>query len=250
MLLRRFTRHVKEQNWFAVFLDFLIVVVGVFIGIQLGNWNTAQQDRRLERGILERLHTEIAAREAEHGEAAAEEADVRRRLYDARMVLLGLVEPRPLTPEECTAVSRSDAPLLPDVGVAVIDELVSTGRLDLLTNAGVRSAVSEVHQLRGRSETRFNTYLRGGLSLIRSYPQLVPFGIAPTDDPEDEDGYTPAFNCDTEGMMEDPAFLNDFAQNVSIYATGGNVIRDNTLVIRTLHEALDEELGLTHGDDE
>lgn len=39
MLLRRVTKHVKEQNWFAVFVDFFIVVVGVFIGIQVANWN-------------------------------------------------------------------------------------------------------------------------------------------------------------------------------------------------------------------
>lgn len=31
MLLRSLTKHVKAQNWFAVGLDFLIVVVGVFI---------------------------------------------------------------------------------------------------------------------------------------------------------------------------------------------------------------------------
>jgi len=45
MLLRRMMEHVRTQNWLAVFLDFVIVVVGVFIGIQLGNWN----DVRLER---------------------------------------------------------------------------------------------------------------------------------------------------------------------------------------------------------
>jgi hypothetical protein len=35
MLLRRVIEHVREQNWLAVFIDFLIVVVGVFIGIQV-----------------------------------------------------------------------------------------------------------------------------------------------------------------------------------------------------------------------
>ncbi len=43
MILRRITEHVKAQNWFAVGLDFIIVVVGVFIGIQVSNWNAAQQ---------------------------------------------------------------------------------------------------------------------------------------------------------------------------------------------------------------
>jgi len=35
MLLRRITKHVKDQNWFAVGLDSLIVVDGVFVGLQV-----------------------------------------------------------------------------------------------------------------------------------------------------------------------------------------------------------------------
>ena len=42
MLLRRITKHVTDQNWFAVFIDFLIVVIGVFIGIQVANWNESR----------------------------------------------------------------------------------------------------------------------------------------------------------------------------------------------------------------
>ena len=45
MILHRLTEHVRRQDWFAVFLDFVIVVVGVFIGIQVSNWNAARQDR-------------------------------------------------------------------------------------------------------------------------------------------------------------------------------------------------------------
>jgi len=35
MILRPLTKHVKDQNWFAVGLDFFIVVFGVFIGLQM-----------------------------------------------------------------------------------------------------------------------------------------------------------------------------------------------------------------------
>ena len=39
MMLRSLMKHVRDQNWTAVALDFIIVVVGVFIGIQVANWN-------------------------------------------------------------------------------------------------------------------------------------------------------------------------------------------------------------------
>ena len=61
MLLRRLTRHVKEQNWFAVGLDFVIVVVGVFIGIQVANWNEARAEYREETGALVTLRGELQA---------------------------------------------------------------------------------------------------------------------------------------------------------------------------------------------
>ena len=48
MLLRRISEHVKTQNWTAVALDFVIVVAGVFMGIQVSNWNDARQTRAVE----------------------------------------------------------------------------------------------------------------------------------------------------------------------------------------------------------
>jgi hypothetical protein len=34
MILRRFTEHVKQQNWFPVWLDLVVVVAGIYIGLQ------------------------------------------------------------------------------------------------------------------------------------------------------------------------------------------------------------------------
>ncbi len=42
----------KDQNWFAVGIDFWIVVVGVFFGIQIGNWN----ETRLDQKAYEQAH--------------------------------------------------------------------------------------------------------------------------------------------------------------------------------------------------
>ena len=55
MLLRRITEHVKSQNWFAVWLDFIIVVVGVFFGIQIGNWNASRLDDQAYEQAYDRM---------------------------------------------------------------------------------------------------------------------------------------------------------------------------------------------------
>ncbi len=58
MLLRRITEHMKAQNWTAIGLDFLIVVVGVIIGIQVANWNDARADERAYQDAMGRLKEE------------------------------------------------------------------------------------------------------------------------------------------------------------------------------------------------
>jgi hypothetical protein len=58
MILRRLTQHIKAQNWFAVGLDFLIVVVGVFMGLQVSNWNESRKNADDYQLALDRLEEE------------------------------------------------------------------------------------------------------------------------------------------------------------------------------------------------
>jgi hypothetical protein len=39
MILRRITEHVKAQNWTAIWIQFVLLVSGLFLGIQVANWN-------------------------------------------------------------------------------------------------------------------------------------------------------------------------------------------------------------------
>ncbi|MEZ5982763.1 MAG: hypothetical protein R3C54_10710 [Parvularculaceae bacterium] len=59
MILRRVIEHVKKQHWTAVFLDFVIVVLSVFVGIQVSNWNAARALKAQERSQLSQLLAEI-----------------------------------------------------------------------------------------------------------------------------------------------------------------------------------------------
>ena len=49
MLLRRFMHHVKDQNWFAVGLDVVVVIVGIFLGMQVTEWNDARKVKSLDK---------------------------------------------------------------------------------------------------------------------------------------------------------------------------------------------------------
>jgi len=61
MLLRRVIEHFREQEWTAIFLDFLIVVVGVFVGLQVNNWNEARRERAKEAFAIAALRSDFQA---------------------------------------------------------------------------------------------------------------------------------------------------------------------------------------------
>ncbi len=59
MLLHRVIEHVRGQAWTAIGIDFVIVVVGVFVGIQVANWNEARVERELVRGHLSEIAEDL-----------------------------------------------------------------------------------------------------------------------------------------------------------------------------------------------
>ena len=44
MFFRKISKQLKEQDWTAIWIDLVIVVVGVYLGIQVDNWNEARND--------------------------------------------------------------------------------------------------------------------------------------------------------------------------------------------------------------
>ena len=38
-MLRRLTQSLREQNWTSITIEFVLLVLGVFLGIQAANWN-------------------------------------------------------------------------------------------------------------------------------------------------------------------------------------------------------------------
>jgi hypothetical protein len=59
MILRRFMKHVTDQNWFAVGLDVVVVIVGIFLGMQVTDWNSNQEIKREVEVYKHRLRLEL-----------------------------------------------------------------------------------------------------------------------------------------------------------------------------------------------
>jgi len=65
VILRRVIAHVKNQHWTAIVIEFVIVVIGIFVGLQVNNWNAERANRTLEATHLEHLAKDIRSDIAE-----------------------------------------------------------------------------------------------------------------------------------------------------------------------------------------
>ncbi|MGE0182425.1 MAG: DUF6090 family protein [Parvularculaceae bacterium] len=136
MILRRVIVHVKEQNWTAVFLDFVIVVFGVFIGIQLGNWNEARAERAQSVAFTRALQNDLRADAVLYRVIADYYSTARE---NGERVLASLEGGAELSDEELivSAYRASQVAFLP-TNRSTFDELVSTGRINLISEPDLR----------------------------------------------------------------------------------------------------------------
>jgi len=67
MILRRVIAHFRKQEWTAIAIDFVIVIMGVFIGIQVANWNAARADRATANRHLAEIAADLQAHLDMHG---------------------------------------------------------------------------------------------------------------------------------------------------------------------------------------
>ena len=130
MLLRRLTKHVQDQNWFAVGIDFCIVVIGVFIGIQVANWNETRAEQARGESIKIRLAAEfidIEPQVARHVRNMTNYRDLANEL--AEDVLSGAVD---IQSQEFADRSLAIGWHAPTGGSNTVAELISQGDMDLL----------------------------------------------------------------------------------------------------------------------
>jgi len=135
MLLRRVTEHVKSENWFAVFVDLAIVVVGVFIGIQVSNWNDSRIMQARAEALTERLNDDFGVDAWLANNILRYHEDV---LDNANRVLSELAGQAMLSDEDLLiAAHRASQFNRFTPSSSTYDELVATGGLELVAKSDV-----------------------------------------------------------------------------------------------------------------
>jgi hypothetical protein len=148
MILSRLSRAIREQNWFAVAIEFVIVVAGVVIGFQINGWNNDRIERTREAVILCRLQEEFARIEA----------DVLQHVADAETTLTGAqaIRDNALRGMRIEDISRHSQTAVtlraPPAGSATYAQLVSSGEMGLIRSRELREALTDYGEYAARHQ--------------------------------------------------------------------------------------------------
>ena len=146
MILRRFAEALKQQNWSAVAIEFVLLVLGVFLGIQVANWNETRREHTLEAEYIARLQRDFGAIDARltinltrWEDTAAAPVRLIKDLDAFRQRGTWLRPKAELLRDlDATMGSRIPAPR-----AASYVELLSAGRLGLLRDSRLREALAD-----------------------------------------------------------------------------------------------------------
>jgi len=138
MILRKLAQAVRKQSWSTVILEVLIVVVGIFFGLQVDAWNQNLKDRTAEAVYLERLRADTASN-------IVEVKDRAQTYYDRADSLKRIVEM--LETRNAEEIGAADlaytfcywyVPEAVRLQTATYDEMTATGGLELIRSEDVR----------------------------------------------------------------------------------------------------------------
>lgn len=141
MILRRVIGHFQKQEWTAIFLDFLIVVLGVVIGVQVNSWWAGQSDARREMAYLAALQEDFKLVIAElEGDATSYEEI-------ANLMALLLDQSRKPAPDaSLAALNAAAGELISMEGTPIVSDtysnLTGSGDLAIIKSQTVKNSLS------------------------------------------------------------------------------------------------------------
>src|SRR4029079_5311633 len=143
MIRRRVMENLKKQQWTAAGIELVIVILGVFIGLQVSNWNQERISDRQAANFAERLKTDLREEDWAYQLQIAYNREV---LANADRTASAL-ESETAVPDESLLVSAYRATQYKQRlrRRSTYDELISTGTIGLIRDQTLRDTAMRLY---------------------------------------------------------------------------------------------------------
>lgn len=173
MIIKRLAEGIKNQDWFVVMVEVMIVVVGIFIGLQVDDWNEQRKEKSLSRmyqqNLLSDLRNDVVRIKSRIDYLSTE-------LTLGEQALSLLTNKNTLPQDPIGAIISFYAPSNKWAyysNQATFDELRSSGRLDLIGDKTVRDNIVTLYARR-KNAKELGDYSLSYRNHIRG---IIPIGI-------------------------------------------------------------------------
>lgn len=141
MILRNLADALRTQNWFTVVLEVLIVIVGIFGGLQVDDWNSSRKDRIEERVYLERLSIQMQNNETNLSTLGP---SLEERMQAVNFALSSLnMDPDLIDSQRfMIELGRTMNLRVIHLQTDVYEEMVSTGKINLISDIRLREELA------------------------------------------------------------------------------------------------------------
>lgn len=240
MILRRFMQHVREQNWFAVGLDVLVVIVGIFLGLQVQAWYDNQQSKEREKAYLNNLNEDIETNLSMIKDSLVERDFVEKGLAEILNSYAGHIQISELSSAHCRAVSISHKQANPISELPAAMELISSGSLQIVSNEKIRREISAYLGILDLLRDRRTSTQLFMVDLTGLYPDIIEVDLLNADNLAS--GKMPNNKCNFENGLNNQQFKNHLAMNAGRQWQLTHSINEQIAALQDLHKLVSQEL--------
>ena len=227
MKLRRIAEHLKHQHWTAYAIDLVIVVLGVFIGMQASNWNQQRATDEQSAVFTARLKADLRQEDWVYQFLIAYNLEV---LANANRAVDAL-EGKATLSDEALLVSTYRATQYRNRNRhgATYDELISTGTIGLIRDPKLRDTAMRLYNI-----ATFDNLTREGMQshYRETFRMILPNGVQRALGTHCGDHFIrPGNYAGIHGILDYPCSTGLSAQEI---AASAQALRSNPDIVRFL----------------
>jgi len=165
--------NLRGRDWGAVLIEVMVLVVGVFLGLQADNWNAARKTETEGRYYTQRLRDELAESVARLNKSIADGHSVIEASGRAQRAIrdgaIDIDHPEAFVADLMAVTWMAEV----DIVDGAIEELRTTGRMGVIGDRQVREALSRYYRTLQSARSQEETSNRGWtLALVDIFREI------------------------------------------------------------------------------
>lgn len=138
------TSAIKRQDWFQVTIEIFVVVIGIFLGLQVTDWNEGRKESKAEKVLVNQMLVEADRAKTEAINYLTEHDQIIRKSSDFIAALVKDKSCNYTDQELSSGLVRLSALPPFKFELTVVNELIQSGNTKLVADDNLRLKITEI----------------------------------------------------------------------------------------------------------